>query len=536
MSEMADETVGVAKEKLAQEEYVTPMRMEPEPKKPSDLVPEASAPYSDNPPPKPQARIRGKKAPELPVFERRNWLIHLHYVKKEFENCKALIKDQLQESNGLCEYALFVQALILRQEGRIQESLECFQTCALINAQNPDNLKQVARSLFLLGRHKAAIDVYSEASRMTERDWEIAHNVGVCYMYLKEYLKAKEYLKQAIQYNRHDLSYVMLAKIYLMEGDVQMATDVYKRAVESFPENPELLTTLGLLYLQSGQNQRAFEQLGNALTYDPSHVKAILAAGSMMQQHGDFDVALTKYRIAAAAVPESTSIWNNIGMCFFGKKKYVAAISCLKRASYLSPFDWKIMYNLGLVHLTMQQYASAFHFISAAINLRPKMGQLYMLLAVALTHLDDEENANNAYEQAVELEEKDPSVWLNYAVFLYNRGDRKNAAKHFTTFEQKLQKLKEAGTQEIDQELTETAGKLGPALQVGENLVWKDQSNNRQQQPMSSNPPPQQQSTQAAAANSDAALMAALQNAPPPYSAVDPEAAKRQQRRKELAQ
>lgn len=43
-----------------------------------------------------------------------------------------------------------------------------------------------------------------------------------------------------------------------------------------------------------------------------------------MQQHGDFDVALTKYRIAAAAVPESTSLWNNIGMCFFGKKKYVA--------------------------------------------------------------------------------------------------------------------------------------------------------------------------------------------------------------------
>ena len=52
--------------------------------------------------------------------------------------------------------------------------------------------------------------------------------------------------------------------------------------------------------------------------------QAILAAGSMMQQHGDYDVALTKYRIAAASVPESAPLWNNIGMCFFGKKKYVA--------------------------------------------------------------------------------------------------------------------------------------------------------------------------------------------------------------------
>ena len=49
-------------------------------------------------------------------------------------------------------------------------------------------------------------------------------------------------------------------------------------------------------------------------------------------------------------MPESPQLWNNIGMCFFGKKKHVAAVSCLKRASYLAPFDWKILYNLGWFH------------------------------------------------------------------------------------------------------------------------------------------------------------------------------------------
>ena len=28
-----------------------------------------------------------QKAPELPALERRNWLIHLHYVRKEYEVC-----------------------------------------------------------------------------------------------------------------------------------------------------------------------------------------------------------------------------------------------------------------------------------------------------------------------------------------------------------------------------------------------------------------------------------------------------------------
>lgn len=48
-------------------------------------------------------------APELPIFERRNWLIHLHYVRKEFDVCKSIIKDQLAESGGMCEYAVYTQ-------------------------------------------------------------------------------------------------------------------------------------------------------------------------------------------------------------------------------------------------------------------------------------------------------------------------------------------------------------------------------------------------------------------------------------------
>jgi len=38
------------------------------------------------------------------------------------------------------------------------------------------------------------------------------------------------------------------------------------------------------------------------------------------QDHQDTDVALVKYRIAAAICPSSPQLWNNIGMCFFAKQ------------------------------------------------------------------------------------------------------------------------------------------------------------------------------------------------------------------------
>ncbi|OPJ70001.1 Bardet-Biedl syndrome 4 protein [Patagioenas fasciata monilis] len=430
-------------------------------------------------PPKP----RPKKAPELPIPERKNWLIYLLYVHRDYEECKAVIKEQLQESQGLCEYAVYVQALIFRLEGKIQESLELFQTCSIMNPRSADNLKQVARSLFLLGKHKAAIEVYNEAAKLNEKDWEISHNLGVCYMYLKHYNKAQDQLNRALELNRHDLTYMMLGKIHLLEGKTDKAIEVYKKAVEFSPENTDLLTTLGLLYLQREDYQKAFEHLGNALTYDPGNYKATLAAGSMMQAHGDFDVALSKYRVVASAVPESPPLWNNIGMCFFGKKKYVAAVSCLKRANYLAPFDWKILYNLGLVHLTMQQYASAFHFLSAAINFQPKMGELYMLLAVALTNLEDIESAKHSYEQAVALDKCNPLVNLNYAVLLYNQGDKKGALCQYQEMEKKVNTVKESSALDFDPEMVEVAQKMGAALQVGESLVWTKSSKESKSKP-----------------------------------------------------
>ena len=391
---------------------------------------------------KPKSK-RKDKAPELPTLERRNWLIHHHYVRKEFDTCKVIIRSQLEETHGMCEYANYVQGLILRQEGKIQESLEMFQICNILNPNSADHIKQMARSLFLLGRHKLAIEAYKQAElRSDKTDWEIGHNMGVCYMYLKDLEPAKEQLVRALNFHKNEQSFLTLGKILLMQGDIAGAIDIFFQGVSSFPENSELAISLGLLHLQAGNHAEAFEHLGTAMAFEPDNTRAALAAGSVAQASQDWDAALSKYKTASTVTPESPQLWNNIGMCFFGKKKYVASIACLKRANYLAPFDWKILYNLGLVHLTLQQFASAFHFLSASINLRPTRGQTFMLLAVALSHLDDPDNAKSAYEQAVNLDVKDPAIPLNFAVFLHNRTLSEEATRMIQLFEHRVQKLR----------------------------------------------------------------------------------------------
>mmetsp|Transcript_2780 Transcript_2780/g.7462 ORF Transcript_2780/g.7462 Transcript_2780/m.7462 type:complete len:425 (-) Transcript_2780:255-1529(-) len=374
--------------------------------------------------------------------EKKNWLINLLYVRQEFKDCMEIIEEQLRESNGMCEYAIYVKALIKRQEGQVQESLQLFQAATCINPHNVYNLKQVGRSLYLLGKHRAAIEVYDEAQKVAPDDWEIWHNKGLCHMYLRQYENSIECFTKANAIQRHDVTFMQLGKVYALQEDYKSAIDVYTEALEFSPEHAELLTTLGILYLRMGENFKAFDYLGNALTHDPKNAKTILAAGSIIQDHSDMDVALIKYRVAAVHTPNSAQLWNNIGMCFFGKTKYVAAIACLKRALYLDPFEWIISYNLGLVHLNTGQYASAFHFFSASINLKPDFPSSYMYLAITLSRLDDFANACSAYEKAIDME-SDHMFHLNFSITLFNHGDAAEAKRQFTLFNDLYSQLDE---------------------------------------------------------------------------------------------
>jgi len=72
------------------------------------------APSSQNEPQivakaKAQKSETGTKVPKLPVIEGINWLLHLYFIRKDFKACKELIKQQLDMTNGMCEYALYIQ-------------------------------------------------------------------------------------------------------------------------------------------------------------------------------------------------------------------------------------------------------------------------------------------------------------------------------------------------------------------------------------------------------------------------------------------
>eukprot|EP00878_Enallax_costatus_P028947 GHUV01031314.1.p1 GENE.GHUV01031314.1~~GHUV01031314.1.p1 ORF type:complete len:184 (+),score=34.44 GHUV01031314.1:96-647(+) len=120
-------------------------------------------------------------------MERQNYLIHQLYVRQQYEECVNLIGQVLAETDERSEYALYVKALIERQQGKIQDSLKLFQQATALNPHNIANLKQVGRSWYLLGKHRAAAEVYDEAIKLDSQDWELWFNKGMCAVQTKDY-------------------------------------------------------------------------------------------------------------------------------------------------------------------------------------------------------------------------------------------------------------------------------------------------------------------------------------------------------------
>ncbi|KAF4533413.1 hypothetical protein B566_EDAN013287 [Ephemera danica] len=412
-----------------------------------------------------------RKVHNISLLESHNWLIHLYYTRKEFKICKELISRELEKSKNMGMYPNLMQGIILRQEGKMQESLDYFQACQTYNPGHIENLKQIAKSWLLAGRHEAAIDTYAEIERALKKsDWEICHNLGLCWYYMKDMEKAKSYFLQASQLSNHSQSYIMLKNIFLQQNNVNGAIEAFKIPSEASKESYVINLSLGLLYTQCGQLLQAFEKIGSTLAHDSTSPQALLAAGYIMQddvntkksaERNDLNVALAKYRTAAHYVPESAALWNNIGMCFLKKQKFVSAVCCLKRANYLSPFDSKILYNLGFVHIILKQYASAFHFLSAWLQFSPYRVQAYTLLAatlcccchVTLHHLGDWENAEIAMKQACQLDSKDPLIPLNFAILKFNGNQNPQSIScQLQDFEERARIAQESG-QTIEDEV-----------------------------------------------------------------------------------
>lgn len=120
----------------------------------------------------------------------------------------------LDQSAGRNEYGLFIKGLILRIKGNIHESLELFKKCHMLNPSSTEYLKQFGRSLYLLGRHKSAIEVFDEVLAINNKDWEVLFYKGLSFKFLRIYDEAIAQFELSLALHKHENTYIELGRMH----------------------------------------------------------------------------------------------------------------------------------------------------------------------------------------------------------------------------------------------------------------------------------------------------------------------------------
>lgn len=171
---------------------------------------------------------------ELKCKDNYNWLLHLHYVRGEYNQLERFIDNLAIKSS----YSYYLQGLIaLRSSASVQEALKMFDKIAsLSNLEAISDLyhiKAVARCYLLLGQHQKVIELIRENGlKYYPNDWQLWSMLGNCFLHSQNISQAKNAFQHAITNSTQIEPFLHLANCCMIDGDYKTAIFVLRKASE----------------------------------------------------------------------------------------------------------------------------------------------------------------------------------------------------------------------------------------------------------------------------------------------------------------
>jgi len=128
---------------------------------------------------------------------------------------------------------------------------------------------------------------------------------------------SKQYYQQLITMGvqKPDV-YASLSEVYKAEGDTTMALQTIAKGRELFPDDFNLLIAETNIYLASDEKEKAMANLETALKIDNTNPSIFFAVGTIYDQMGSIDKAISAYENAMSLKPDYFEANYNLGALY----------------------------------------------------------------------------------------------------------------------------------------------------------------------------------------------------------------------------
>jgi tetratricopeptide (TPR) repeat protein len=211
---------------------------------------------------------------------------------------------------------------------------------------------------------------------------------------------------------------LILAEQKRRQGFIGDADELYRRALETDPNNAEVVHMLGITAHQSGKLGEAISHVRRAITLAPDQPLYHANLGEMCRLAGRTEEAIAAGRRAIELNPNYPGALSNLGIALFDQGKFEEALTYIDRAIALQDDFAQAHSNRGNALQRLKRFVEAEPAYRRSVELKPQFADGWNNLGTCLRELKRSEEAETAYRKALALKPHDPDVLDNLALAL----------------------------------------------------------------------------------------------------------------------
>ncbi|NWF97987.1 MAG: tetratricopeptide repeat protein [Nitrospirae bacterium] len=210
---------------------------------------------------------------------------------------------------------------------------------------------------------------------------------------------------------------------FINTGELIKAEKACLSMLEEYPDNPEIMGILGLVYFQLGNDNLAQYFLSKSLIIKPDNAFLLHNLGMTFLKKGDIDNAIISFQKALQLNQNLAYSCHALGLSYDIKGEYSEALKWYEKAIKIDSNIADAHNNIGIILQKMGKYPEAISSFKKALEINPKYAEVYSNMGLAYREYGLIDNSIEYYRKSLEINPELIDVHVNLALSLLLNGD-----------------------------------------------------------------------------------------------------------------
>lgn len=329
----------------------------------------------------------------------------------ETGRAKKALKMAIDQHPFQSELLLLKSELLIFDQAYAQ-ALKVLDTIEELEPNNEEVLIQKATICSKQKQHKQAIDLLNKAMEIAEDPTEILCLLGMEYMVLEQYVKAKNCFKSCIEEDPHDyqvLYNLLFCLEYLKKHDE--AIDILNKILSHHPYNEIAWLEIGKQYQHLGQKEEALSAFDFAIISEDTFSGAYIEKGKLLEELGRINEAIEHYHHALQLVDPSAFLHLRIAHCHQTLGNDALALQFFKKGINEDPTYEKAWTGLIDFYIQKENLLKALYYTQKALKINDNYVAYWKRSALINKAMQRFEEAEVAFQTTIELGNYELEIW-----------------------------------------------------------------------------------------------------------------------------